>query len=145
MGKDELIALAKQIAAARGVEPAVICGICERESSWNPWAIRYEPDFFKKYVAGQFTNFKISATEAYARAFSWGLGQVMGQCARELGYRGELAQLCDPATGLDWLSQEILHKLRVNQGNIAAALLAYNGGSNKDYAKEVLELAAKYK
>jgi hypothetical protein len=37
--------------------------------------MRYEPAFFAKYVAHLFTktNNKITASEAYARGFSWGL------------------------------------------------------------------------
>ena len=48
--------------------------------------MRYEPAFFTKYVAPLYTNNKITATEAYARGFSWGLMQVMGQVARESGF-----------------------------------------------------------
>jgi len=48
----------------------------KQESAWNPWAIRFEPLFFAKYVASLYTNNKVSASEAYARGFSWGLMQV---------------------------------------------------------------------
>ena len=73
-------------AAAPWFDPALVCAIVEQESSWNTWAMRYEPAFFAKYVAGLYTNNKITASEAYARGFSWGLMQVMGQVAREMGF-----------------------------------------------------------
>jgi soluble lytic murein transglycosylase-like protein len=75
----KLIALARRAAGAEGLDEAVVCAVVEQESSWNPWAIRYEPLFFAKYVAPLYTNNKVGAAEAYARGFSWGLMQVMGQ------------------------------------------------------------------
>lgn len=145
MSRDELIAMAKQSAAAHDLPPEIVCAICERESAWDPWAIRYEPTFFSHYVAGQYTNGKIDATEAYARAFSWGLGQLMGQVARELGYAERLAKLCDPQTGLEWLCRELAHKMATNEGNLAVALEAYNGGNNRQYAAEVIAKADAYR
>src|SRR5580704_14963076 len=97
---DQLIALAKQIAASHQLFPAVICGICERESSWNQWAIRYEPEFFHRYIEPIIGS--LSVTEANMRAASWGLMQTIGQSVREIGYSGPLPQLCDPATGIEW-------------------------------------------
>lgn len=88
MSRDDFISLARQTAAAHNLPPELVCAICEQESSWNPFAIRYEPAFMSKYVAPLFTNNKIDATEAYARAISWGLMQVMGQAARECGFHG---------------------------------------------------------
>jgi len=57
--------------AAHSLDPALVCAVVEQESAWNPWAIRYEPLFFAKYVASLYTNNKVSASEAYARGFSW--------------------------------------------------------------------------
>jgi len=145
MSRDELIALAKSKASEAGLLPEVVCAIVEQESSWNPWAIRYEPRFFAKYVAPLYTNNHISVTEAYLRAFSWGLMQVMGQVAREHGYPGELAALCDPATGLEWGCKVLAHKLAIAQGNFREALLSWNGGSNTAYPDQVLARVDRYK
>jgi hypothetical protein len=135
--RDQLISLARAAAAAHSLDPALVCAVVEQESAWNPFAIRYEPGFLARYVAPLFTTGKISATEAYARSFSWGLMQVMGQVAREHGFgappssssvlgaphavfaRGNvshnsetasLAALCDPATGLDVGCRVLAHK-----------------------------------
>jgi len=82
----QLLTLARHAAEARALDPGLVCAVIEQESAWNPWAMRYEPVFFTKYVAPLYTNNKISATEAYARGFSWGLMQVMGQVAREIRF-----------------------------------------------------------
>src|SRR5277367_4085630 len=97
----QLVALVRKAAAAQSLDPALVCAVVEQESGWNTWAMRYEPAFFTKYVAPLYTNNKISATEAWARGFSWGLMQVMGQVARESGFDGSfLSSLCDPDNGL---------------------------------------------
>src|SRR5207244_13546354 len=93
----KLVVLARDAAAAQSLDPALVCAVVEQESGWNPWAMRYEPAFFSKYVAPLYTNNKIAATEAYSRGFSWGLMQVMGQVARETGFDALfLSALCAP-------------------------------------------------
>jgi len=127
----ELVALAQRAAEAHALWPELVCAIVEQESAWNPWALRYEPAFYDKYIAtsltarrpdlanaakliaghdvrgeeaahlGALTSPEIPAdpTESRARAFSWGLMQVMGQVAREHGFTCALASLCDPLSG----------------------------------------------
>ena len=48
----QLVALARKAASAQSLDPSVVCAVIEQESSWNTWAMRYEPAFFAKYVAG---------------------------------------------------------------------------------------------
>ena len=73
-------------------------------------------------------------TESRMRAFSWGLMQVMGQVAREHGFSGRsLAQLCEPATGLEIGCRVLAAKLAAAEGNVTRALLLWNGGGNRDY------------
>jgi soluble lytic murein transglycosylase-like protein len=135
----QLLALARRIAIAHSLEPALVCAVVEQESSWNPWAMRYEPAFFAKYVAGLYTNNKVSASEAYARGFSWGLMQVMGQVAREAGFAEPfLSALCDPADGLDIGCKVLKKKLDAMAGDVTRGLLAWNGGGNPAYASQVL-------
>lgn len=136
------VQFARDAAARHNLDPALVCAIVEQESAWNPWAVRYEPVFFAKYVAPLFAVSKIvpaTNTEAYARAFSWGLMQVMGQSARERGFsRRFLSELCDPIAGLDAGCELFAHKLVVANGNVRHALALWNGGANADYAAEVL-------
>ena len=139
----ELVALAFRAAEAHALWPELVCAVVEQESSWNPWALRYEPAFYEKYVAPQFARGNIAdLTESRARAFSWGLMQVMGQVARENGFTGaSLAALCDPAVGLDVGCRVFAAKLAAAEGNAARALLLWNGGGNQNYPAAVLVCA----
>jgi soluble lytic murein transglycosylase-like protein len=173
----QLVSLARAAAAAHNLYPELICAICEQESAWNPWAIRYEPAFYEKYIrplvdSSQLTHSRSTsvghseeavprptrnlnlcvppgvtlATESRARAFSWGLMQVMGQVAREHNFAGaSLAQLCDPAVGLDVGCRVFAAKLAAAEGNVTRALLLWNGGANREYPVEVLARADKYR
>ena len=162
----DLIALARATAEAHQLDAALICAICEQESAWNPWAIRYEPAFFAHYIAPQLAGGQISNTEAQARAFSWGLMQVMGQVAREHNFGSApnpnssvvfsgnttppqlhspygtlgapLSQLCDPACGLEIGCTVFAAKLSIAHGDATRALQLWNGGGNPNYAEEAL-------
>src|SRR5260370_24762967 len=127
----QLIALARKAAGAQSLDPALVCAVVEQESAWNPWAMRYEPRFFAKYVASLYTNNKVSASEAYSRGFSWGLMQVMGQVAREVGFDPLfLSALRDPDQGLAVGCKVLRKKFDAMAGDTTRALLAWNGGSN---------------
>jgi soluble lytic murein transglycosylase-like protein len=141
----QLVALARRAAAAQALDPALVCAVVEQESAWNPWAMRYEPAFFTKYVANLYTNNKITASEAYARGFSWGLMQVMGQVARETGFDAAyLSMLCDPEQGLATGCKVLRKKFDAMAGDLTRALLAWNGGANPAYAAQVLARRAHY-
>jgi soluble lytic murein transglycosylase-like protein len=146
MTRDELISLARLTAAAHGLPPDLVCAQIERESEWNPWAIRFEPGFEARYVEPREGAEHMTVTEAYARGFSWGLGQVLGEVAREFGFRGEfLSELSDPATGIEFQCRKLAKCLKDANGNVVKALETYNGGARPQYASEVLALAAPYR
>jgi soluble lytic murein transglycosylase-like protein len=134
-----LVALARTAAAAHALDPQIVCAVIEQESAWNPWAVRYEPAFFARYLAPLYAAGKISATEAYTRSISWGLMQLMGEVARELNFAApSLAELCDPATNLDFACRHLAAKFSAAAGDPTRALQAWNGGANPNYANEVL-------
>jgi soluble lytic murein transglycosylase-like protein len=141
----QLVALTRKAAAAQSLDQALVCAVVEQESAWNPWAMRYEPAFFAKYVAHLFTNNKITASEAYARGFSWGLMQVMGQTAREMGFDLMfLSALCDPEQGLTIGCKLLRKKLDIMAGDVTQGLLAWNGGGNPTYPAQVLSRRPHY-
>jgi soluble lytic murein transglycosylase-like protein len=141
----QLLMLARKAAASQSLDPALVCAVIEQESSWNPWAIRYEPAFFVRYIAPLYTNNKVTASEAYARGFSWGLMQVMGQVARETGFDAPfLSSLCDPEQGLAVGCKVLRRKFDANAGDTTRALLAWNGGGNAAYPAQVLARRAHY-
>jgi soluble lytic murein transglycosylase-like protein len=141
-----LMEMARNAAGAEELDAAVVCAVVEQESGWNPWAMRYEPLFFAKYVAPLYTNNKVGATEAYARGFSGGLMQVMGQPAREMGVTSlHLSTLCDPTVGLTVGCKILKKKLERAGGELKKALQAWNGGGNPDYAEEVVARLERYR
>jgi len=141
----EIIDLARQIAGEHGLDPALVCAVIEQESAWNPWAVRYEPGFLSRYVAPLYTAGKFSATEAYTRSMSWGLMQVMGQVAREFGFKeASLAELCEPAMGVDFGCRVLAARMAKVRADVPAALLAWNGGADINYPAEVLARKRNY-
>jgi len=141
----QLLTLARHAAETRALDPGLVCAVIEQESAWNPWAMRYEPAFFSKYVAPLYTNNKITATEAYARGFSWGLMQVMGQVARESGFDTQfLSALCDPEQALAVGCKVLRKKFDAANGDTTRALLAWNGGAKALYPAQVLARRAHY-
>lgn len=151
MNRTELIQLAKIRAAQFGLPPALVCAVIEQESRWNPWALRYEPDFRNKYIvplkeAGQLKTFGASMdTEIVARSCSFGLMQTMGQVARETGADfAFLTELCNPERGLEFGCSHLAKKLEKANALTDRALQLWNGGANPHYADEVLARMAAY-
>lgn len=138
-------ALAGKYATKYGLDVALVCSVVEQESGWNSWAMRYEPLFYSHYIQPLLNNGQVhTMTEATARATSYGLMQLMGQVAREFGFKGQfLTELCDPDTGLDWGCQKLAACLKAT-ATVPDALLRWNGGGNPQYANEVLARMSKY-
>lgn len=121
-----------------GLPTGILRSMAVQESNENPWAIRYEPGFFARYLApssneqqlgGVWPHEVSNITERMARATSFGLIQVMGQVARELGFTAPfLSLLCDPATGLNYGAMHLRNKLK-KYGTLALAVSAYNAGA----------------
>lgn len=143
MSIDELRALAKQTAIAYQLDPLLVCAVIEQESGWDTNAILFEEKFYLRYVKP--LNLP-SLTESMARSFSWGLMQVMGQVAREHGFKAKsLGALLNPYAGLDIGCKVLRSKLNSHPSTLEAGLLAWNGGSNKAYPGEVIARMDKYK
>jgi len=150
---DELI---EKIAFEYGLDPDLVRAIVKVESGGDPWAVRYEPGFYRTYVlrmlSGRLDPPKPAgvsrATEARLRSCSFGLMQVMGQVARERGFEKPfLTELCDPATGLRHGCFHLKFMLDRYLGETPRAVAAYNAGSarvkggrlvNQDYVDKVL-------
>ena len=120
--------LACQAAAKYGLDEALVCALCEVESSWMPWAVRHEAgykwliDFHRMTLKEAYSDVSLidadqnwwvfevdvihppgdAHTELLFQQTSWGLLQIMGAVARERGFRGWLTELCDPQVNLEW-------------------------------------------
>ena len=136
MTQTDLETLAKNTAAAVGLDPVLVCAVIEQESNWNTWAMRFEPMFLAHYVKPALPE--APTTRELARATSWGAMQIMGEVALEFGFIGPyLSALCDPEQGI-LLGCKKLKKCIDSRPDVRSALLAYNGGGNLNYADQVI-------
>ena len=129
------------------IDPKLVAAIIYQESRGYPFSVRYEHRFFFRYIATQIkrllgytpTKYGITnATERRLRAFSFGYMQIMGQTAREYGFKGEsLLELIQPKENIS-LGCMILAELFVKYGTVEQVLLKWNGGSDKNYPSRVL-------
>ena len=141
----ELRQLAVSVAHNYGLDPALVQAVCENESSWYPWASRYEPGFYARYIENNPQLGNLTLTEKQARAFSYGLMQVMGQVAREQRFGAKsLLELCDPLTNLNQGCTK-LKRCMDDAVSVREGLLKYNGGADLAYPDRVLKLMDKYK
>src|SRR6266478_629754 len=132
-----LVALARATAVKHSLSPDLVCAVVEQESSWNTWAIRFEPVFEQRYIHPALPS--APTTEEMSLAVSWGLMQVMGQSAREHGFRDRFfTNLCRPEIGLEIGCRILSYKWAQGEGNVEATLQRWNGGGNPRYASEVV-------
>lgn len=132
------------------LDPILVEAVVRVESSGDPWAWNPEPRYryFYNVLTRQpfrpVTNEELSSKfpptdfptlagdpdqEWWGQQASWGLCQVMGAVARELGFRGHyLSQLCDPRLNLHYGCQFLRSHLNWADGQIVKALGAYNAG-----------------
>jgi soluble lytic murein transglycosylase-like protein len=117
-------------AAEFDVDPDLIEAFVMTESSGNPKATRYEPNFYKAYIQPLLVKQLLTPMEAIDRATSWGLMQIMGQTARERGFNSPFIDLYEPATGLHWGITHLKKQMkRYKEQGEDYAIAAYNAGS----------------
>jgi soluble lytic murein transglycosylase-like protein len=123
-------ALIAKKAAEAAVEPELVKAIIAVESGGQPLVVRFEPDW--RYLLRPelyARRLKITIpTETMLQQFSWGLMQVMGSVARELGFNGHMTQLCDVETNLHYGCKK-LAMLTAKYPTTSDAIAAYNAGS----------------
>jgi len=129
-----------------GQDPNLIAAIILVESSGNPYAIRVEPAFWKRYAVAYH---KIIQPSDPARkwlkypdvfACSYGLMQIMYGVAVEHGCKVKFpTELLKPDINIEFGCRILARKTKAT-GSIEAGVLAYNGGGNSSYPKKVFEL-----
>lgn len=120
----EFDAIIQMEAAEFDIPFALIKAICHQESGFSPWAIRFEPNYKWLFHADQAT-----ATEQNQQKTSWGIMQVMGAVARELGFKERfISKLCDPHTGIYYGSKHLANFYK-QHGDWDKAISSYNQGS----------------
>ena len=129
MDNAELTTLIKAAASRRSLPWELVYAICQVESSLNPSAVRHEPRY--RWLVGD--NETMSPIERQDQMTSWGLMQVMGAVARELGHTGPLSDLLDPPTGLFYGCLH-LRRFRAKYDIWPDVIAAYNAGSPRRVA-----------
>lgn len=125
-----------------GLDPAIVAAVCEQESDWCTWAVRFEPAFLRNYVRPVIPD--KPTTQEITRATSFGLMQVMGLVAIEHGFGGRfLTELCDPDVGVDYGCRK-LQRCFETHTDPETSLLSYNGGGNPDYGNQVIARVGHY-
>jgi soluble lytic murein transglycosylase-like protein len=140
---DETRDLVARFSIRYAIPRQLLAALMQVESGGDPWATRFEPGYRWLWDVREDRPYKgapesipaprfvSGETELMQQRTSWGLLQVMGATARELGYRGRfLAHLCDPEFGMEYGCRYIqtLHSRFGTQG-WEAVTAAYNAGS----------------
>lgn len=146
----------EEIILDRGLPLHMVRALIQVESNWNPWAWNPEPKWrwfwdvskhepFRKITSAERESEKPpddfpvllgdKDQEWWAQQASWGLMQIMGAVAREVGYdAGYLPELLDPDenvdTGCKYL--QLLKRKHHEQYGWRGVLMAYNTGNPKD-------------
>lgn len=132
-----------EAAESNKLRPELLAGVVCQESAGNPYAMRVEPGFKwigRDLAQGRPTSMS-SATELWGRKTSWGLCQLMGQVARERGFRGWWPALCEPDLNLAYGARHLAWCLDRRGGDEFEGLLRWNGGGLKEYPSLVMSWA----
>lgn len=99
------------------------------ESSGDPYAFKYEPAFFDRYIR---PNPKAHGYRyGPLAASSYGLLQIMLETAMEIGFTDAPELLFMPRVGLNWGAKRMAQVWKLQGGraeDYPKALAAYNGG-----------------
>lgn len=136
-----------QAATHEHLDPWLLAGVAAHESHGNPYAIRVERGYWRRYAAGLRAAARRTLWTSDDRwidypdlaACSYGLCQIMFGTALQYGAHLDYpTELCDPTLNL-YLAARILADLtRRHPGDLTAQLLAWNGGGNRAYPGLVL-------
>lgn len=141
--------LIETLARSRQLDPDLLEAQILVESSDNLFAFRYEPAFYHHYLAGklEWTSWGPLA------ACSYGLLQILGAVAVELGFTGAPQDLFVPNTNLFYGTKKLARLRDQCSGNMDAAVASYNGGlvgnvlppyRNQVYLQKVLDIRASF-
>ena len=117
-------------AEKEGVDSLLVAAIVWQESRGNKYAWRYEANYQWLFKPQDFSGPLGCSldSEIAGQKFSYGLGQLMGAVARELGHKGHLGELFDPFLNLSYVCK-LLARLSKQHKDIEAVVSAYNAGS----------------
>jgi hypothetical protein len=144
MTKADVMELCASAGARHGIDPLLLCAICEQESSYASDAIRLENGFYRRYTRPM----SYSPVVEILLAVSFGLMQTMGESLNEMKMLDSddtadvvdaiNAYITDPKAQVDAGAKWFARKLKGAGGDIQKALCNWNGDQTGKYASEVL-------
>lgn len=133
-----------QVSELYDLRPDLLAAQVYAESAGDPWAFRYEHEYFERYVKDRPTvaGYKYGPLAAC----SFGLMQVLLETALEHGFDGQPQQLFDERVGLTFGAKYLRYCLNATGGEYRRALARYNGsGARADaYATKVFTLREQF-
>ncbi len=139
--------LLEPAARQHDLDPWLLAGLVQTESSGDPWAIRVERGFYVRYQTGIRQALAGNNPKRLARwleypdlvAASYGLCQIMLVVAVEQGWDAPYpTALCDPGDNLRLGARILSRHVARRGGDVRAGLLRYNGGGDAEYPDRVL-------
>jgi hypothetical protein len=130
----------ERVADSFALPPALLAGIIQEESRFEPWAARVEPHYKRKAIvqsgarnwSKRYRNLPTYETELDDRSRSFGLMQVMGQLAREQGFASRyLSEMHLPMNAVTHGAKRLRELLDRYRGDTLSAISAYNQGNNR--------------
>lgn len=124
-------AFVEKTANHMGIEPRLLSSLVAIETAWNPYRIRFEPNWRYDLITPELFAKKLWIsvnTEIQCQKISWGPVQIMGVVAREHGFDDHLTSLIHPEIGLQIGCLEVLQVLK-KYGITTDGISAYNWGS----------------
>jgi soluble lytic murein transglycosylase-like protein len=120
-------ALVSEFATQYRFDADLFAAQIQQESSGDPWAFRFEPAFFRRYIRD---NPQARTPPEYGplAACSYGLMQIMLETACSIGFAMRPEQLFVPEVNLEYGSTYLRQLLDRYHGDVQKALAAYNGG-----------------
>lgn len=136
--------------AKYNLDSSLVAAIILQESRGKHCASRHEDTWKYVYNAKEFARESgVSVrTEEVGQKTSWGVMQIMGTVARELGFKGQFPELCDPALGIEYGCKQ-LKRIYSKQRELSDIIASYNAGGaykknsgqyiNQEYVDSVTE------
>lgn len=128
----QLQALADAEATRAGIPAELLRAIVKVESSWNPGAVRFEPDYWRREEErGTWRRLGLPwAGNPRRVASSYGLGQLMYLTALEAGFPRTLPpeKLLSPDINLRLTARHLARLWRRHGGRLEDVAAAYNSG-----------------
>ena len=138
------------------VPPELVLGIIEAESGGDPHVTKINATYPYTMMQAKRPAGCSVDMERMCQKTAWGLMQVMGATARELGFDGWLSELVNPETnvrlGIEFLGRKMSQYFE--RDGIEGVVAAYNGGAprrrpdgkftNQGYVDRVMEAAKRF-